>query len=68
MSHFRAVGPAGWRKSSHSIGTGDCVETAVQVGMIAVRDSKDPSGEVLRYSASAWRSFVAKMKQGTSVS
>lgn len=49
-----------WRKSSYSGGAGACVEIAVPtVGAVAVRDSKDPSGPQLRFSAEAWRAFAA---------
>ncbi|MGX7675014.1 DUF397 domain-containing protein [Plantactinospora sp. DSM 117369] len=51
---------ARWRKSSRSNGTGgDCVEVAGNLpGMVAVRDSKDPAGPVLRFDPYAWRVFV----------
>ena len=46
------LGHAEWRKSSHS-GGGDCVEIARVPGLVAVRDSKNPSGGVLIFPASA---------------
>jgi hypothetical protein len=64
MSSLSADGHVTWRKSSHSIGNGDCVEAASRPGEITVRDSKDPDGEILRYSAGAWNSFLARVKQG----
>ena len=49
-----------WRKSSHSGANGACVEVAVPgEAMIAVRDSKDPQGPALCFSADAWSAFVA---------
>ena len=54
--------PAG-RKAKRSIGNGDCVEIAPVGGNIAVRDSKDPAGPVLRYSADAWKMFLSKAGQ-----
>jgi hypothetical protein len=50
-----------WRKPSRSGASGDnCVEVATNVpGVVAVRDSKDPDGPVLTFSAAEWRAFVA---------
>lgn len=48
-----------WRKSSHSISTGECVEVArLDSGEIGVRDSKDRGGPVLRFSRREFRAFV----------
>jgi len=33
-------------------------------GTVAVRDSKDPDGAVLIYSAAEWRDFIAGAKNG----
>jgi hypothetical protein len=38
---------------------GNCTEIAAAPGVIAVRDSKDPYGPVLRYPVSSWTSFLA---------
>jgi Domain of unknown function (DUF397) len=57
-----------WRKSSYSNGTGgSCVEIAVLTGAphehnIAVRDSKDPHGPALTFTARRWRDFTAAIK------
>lgn len=53
-----------WRKATRSIGNGDCVEVAPANGQIAVRDSKDPAGPMLRYSAGNWQSFLSAARQG----
>lgn len=53
-----------WRKATRSIANGDCVEIAPVSGTIAVRDSKDPAGPVLRYSAGAWKAFLSEAGQG----
>ncbi|WP_405906947.1 DUF397 domain-containing protein [Streptomyces sp. NBC_00828] len=52
MPHFEFV------KSSHSSGNGECVEVARNVpGTVAVRDSKDVDGPILRVAVSAWVAF-----------
>jgi hypothetical protein len=47
---------------------GACAEVAGGVaegrGIVAMRDSMDPEGPVLRYSGNAWRSFVLAAKKG----
>jgi hypothetical protein len=51
-----------WRKSSYS-GTngGQCVEVAAP-GRVLVRDSKNPGGIRLAFSAQVWREFAARIK------
>lgn len=57
-----------WRKSSYSNGTGgSCVEIAVLTRAagehdIAVRDSKDPHGPALTFTARQWSDFTAAIK------
>ena len=53
-----------WRKSSFSGNNGTCVEVADLVGAVAVRDSKDPGGLVLRFPAEVWSEFVVAVKSG----
>jgi len=59
-----------WFKSSHSGSEGgECVEVApCSDATVHVRDSKDPQGPVLTFSAAAWSAFVtyaaAEMTRG----
>jgi hypothetical protein len=57
-----------WEKSSYSNGQGgQCVEfsrTFAGSGVVPVRDSKDPNGPVLAFSAPAWGAFVESVKGG----
>ena len=57
---------APWRKSSYSGNGGNsCVETAPGPrGLVAVRDSKDPDGPRLAFTAADWRTFTARVKSG----
>ncbi|MBM0236522.1 DUF397 domain-containing protein [Micromonospora sp. ATA32] len=52
---------ARWRKSTRSGGNGgNCVEVADNLThLIAVRDSKDPTGPALTFAPSAWAAFTA---------
>ncbi|MWA00338.1 DUF397 domain-containing protein [Actinomadura sp. LD22] len=54
-----------WRKSSHSGGDAtQCVEVAGRRHMIAKRDSKDPLGPVLAFSAGEWAVSLGDVKRG----
>ncbi|MGK4580944.1 DUF397 domain-containing protein [Kitasatospora sp. HPMI-4] len=56
---------APWRKSTYSNGQGGCVEVADGYpGIMPVRDSKDPKGPALIFSAEAFADFVAGVKSG----
>ena len=52
-----------WRKSSFS-GTGNCVEVAFIDEAIAVRDSTNPGGPALIFTAAEWDAFVGGAKDG----
>ncbi|SCF27650.1 protein of unknown function (DUF397) [Micromonospora viridifaciens] len=51
---------AQWRTSTRSSSNGgDCVEVADNLpGVILVRDSKDRTGGMLRFTPTAWQAFV----------
>lgn len=55
---------ANWRKSSYSnTSGGECIEIADNLpALVPVRDSKNPQGPALVFSATAWGSFVAAVK------
>jgi len=57
---------AQWRKSSYSSGNGgQCVEVARNLpGVVAVRDSKDPDGPALVFTADQWRAFISGARAG----
>lgn len=56
--------PAIWRKSSHSANGSTCVEVAANLpDVVAVRDSKDPDGWVLKFSRRQWATFISAVKQ-----
>lgn len=52
-----------WRKSTRSGNTGGaCVEVALMTGMVAVRDSKDPSGPAYLFDRQSWAAFVLDVR------
>ncbi|WEV26748.1 DUF397 domain-containing protein [Streptomyces sp. 71268] len=57
-----------WVKSSYSGNGGDnCVEwapSAISVGVVPVRDSKDPQGPALVFDTAAWSAFVGAVRDG----
>ncbi len=52
-----------WQKATYS-GEGNCVEAApLPDGGVAVRDSKDPTGPVLRLTSQQWQAFIRAVKR-----
>ncbi|MFG2085207.1 MULTISPECIES: DUF397 domain-containing protein [unclassified Spirillospora] len=52
-----------WRKASRSTENGgNCVELAPVNGLIAIRDSKDPSGPKLLVNRKDFRRFVETLE------
>lgn len=56
---------AQWRKSMHSGQLGNCLEVAgLDDGAVAVRNSRDPRGTALVFTAAEMAAFLAGAKDG----
>lgn len=66
MSTAKNLPVEAWRKSSYSSNNGgNCVEVGDGIpGVTPVRDSKDPHGPALVFSAEAFAEFVRAIKSG----
>lgn len=58
---------ATWRRSRHSTGANNCVETArvavgAHSGLLAVRDSKNTAGPAVLFGDRAWQAFVGALR------
>jgi Domain of unknown function (DUF397) len=54
-----------WVKSSLSFSNGNCVEVAnLSEGGVAVRNSRDPEGPVLRFTPDEWHAFLGGAQLG----
>ncbi|MGH4009398.1 MAG: DUF397 domain-containing protein [Pseudonocardiaceae bacterium] len=54
-----------WIKSSHSGANNNCVEVAsLDDRGRAVRDSKDPTGPALTFTATQWAAFTTGVRAG----
>ena len=52
-----------WRKSSYSGSNGGtCVEVGTVGPAVAVRDSKNPDGPLLAFTAGTWKAFTDQLK------
>ena len=57
--------PLSWTKSSLSYANGNCVEVAGLSGdLISLRDSKNASGPVLRFTPAEWDAFLGGVRNG----
>jgi len=56
-----------WRRSSASTGGGECVEVAQSESSVLVRDSRDQSGALLKFTMPQWRGLVLRVKTGEAV-
>jgi hypothetical protein len=48
-----------WRKSTRSNDSNNCVEIGQDLKNILVRDTKNRTGAVLKFSANSWNGFLA---------
>lgn len=54
-----------WVKSSASTANGQCLEAAgLREGHVAIRNSKDPGGPVVRFTRDEWQAFLIGVKAG----
>ena len=54
-----------WHKSTRSSANGNCVEVADNLpDVIAVRDSKNPTGGTLLFHPTEWKAFLDGVKTG----
>ena len=51
-----------WRKSSRSTDMANCVEVAFAGPVVALRDSKNPTGSVLAIAPPAWTAFTTALR------
>jgi hypothetical protein len=51
-----------WRTSSRSSNGSNCVEVAFAGNDVATRDSKNPTGPTLRFTAQSWTEFLNEAK------
>jgi hypothetical protein len=59
---MEAIDPR-WRKASYSDNGGNCVEVGDDAGCVLVRDTKDRTGPMLRFTPGAWWRFAGQVKR-----
>ncbi|WP_190819877.1 DUF397 domain-containing protein [Saccharopolyspora pogona] len=52
-----------WAKSSYSSNSHYCVEVAITLDSVGVRDTKDRDGGTLLFGPRQWAAFVASIKK-----
>ena len=58
-------GRPNWIKSTLSLANGACVEVAgLPGGQIGVRNSRDSSGPVLKFTPDEWHAFIGGVRNG----
>jgi len=65
MPHSSESERLDWRKAKRSMNNGNCAEIGRAANGVAVRDSMDRQGPVLRYPIVSWTSFIAAAKNGS---
>lgn len=61
----RSASNGEWRTSSYCSGANSsCVAVTASGDIVAVRDTKDPGGPVLRFTVAEWRAFVLGVQAG----
>lgn len=60
-----ALDRATWRKSLRSASNTHCVEVAVTLGVVGVRDTKDRVGGTLTFTHAQWAGFLAALRQNS---
>lgn len=53
-----------WIKSRSSLPEGECVEVAKDGDTVLIRNSREPRGNILRYTAAEMRAFIEGAKNG----
>ncbi|MGH3195199.1 MAG: DUF397 domain-containing protein [Streptosporangiaceae bacterium] len=56
-----------FRTSSYSGGEGNCIAVADDAGRVAVMDTKDSQGVILRFTKDVWRRFADQVKVDASL-
>jgi Domain of unknown function (DUF397) len=56
--------PDGWRKSTTSAGSNECVEVRISGREVLVRHSMNPGGPILAFSRAEWTEFIGAIRSG----